>query len=85
MSATWLLLIHTLCPGDTSEVYSTVGVGTNIIEASWRALVDAIEYKLWKDDEMWARQGQYESAHVKRTPCEAGELGEPEAQQALSA
>jgi 2-isopropylmalate synthase len=26
-----------------------VGVSTNIIEASWQALVDAIEYKLHKD------------------------------------
>jgi 2-isopropylmalate synthase len=26
--------------------WSTVGASTNIIEASWRALVDAIEYGL---------------------------------------
>jgi len=29
--------------------WGTVGVSTNIIEASWQALVDAIEYKLHKD------------------------------------
>ena len=45
---------------DTSRTYSTVGVGTNIIEASWRALVDAVEFKLWKDDDRWAQQGQFE-------------------------
>jgi 2-isopropylmalate synthase len=28
------------------ETWSTVGASTNIIEASWRALVDAIEYGL---------------------------------------
>ncbi len=34
---------------DGSEVWSTVGVSGNIIEASWQALVDSIEYKLSKD------------------------------------
>lgn len=35
---------------DSNDVWSTVGVSENIIEASWLALVDAIEYKLIKDD-----------------------------------
>ena len=35
---------------DHSDVWSTIGVSENIIEASWLALVDAIEYKLFKDD-----------------------------------
>ncbi len=34
---------------DHHEVWGTVGVNENIIEASWLALVDSIEYKLWKD------------------------------------
>ena len=34
---------------DKNRVWSTVGVSTNIIEASWKALVDAYEYKLLKD------------------------------------
>lgn len=34
---------------DGSEVWSTIGVSENIIEASWQALVDSIEYKLSKD------------------------------------
>lgn len=34
---------------DGTEVWSTIGVSTDIIEASWRALVDSIEYKLNKD------------------------------------
>ena len=34
---------------DRNSVWSTVGVSENIIEASWLALTDAIEYKLWKD------------------------------------
>lgn len=37
---------------DGADVWSTVGVSENIIEASWLALVDAIEYKLFKDAEM---------------------------------
>jgi 2-isopropylmalate synthase len=35
---------------DKSRVWGTVGVSENIIEASWIALVDAIEYKLWRDE-----------------------------------
>ena len=34
---------------DRNSVWGTVGVSENIIEASWIALVDAIEYKLYKD------------------------------------
>lgn len=35
---------------DESGTWSTVGVSENIIEASWLALVDAVEYKLYKDE-----------------------------------
>ena len=35
---------------DKTDVWGTVGVSENIIEASWIALVDAIEYKLYKDE-----------------------------------
>jgi 2-isopropylmalate synthase len=35
---------------DHQDVWGTIGVSENIIEASWLALVDAIEYKLYKDD-----------------------------------
>ena len=34
---------------DKNDVWSTVGVSENIIEASWIALVDAFEYKIHKD------------------------------------
>ncbi len=34
--------------GDKHETWGTIGVSENIIEASWRALVDAVEYKLHK-------------------------------------
>ncbi len=35
--------------GDGRSEWGTVGVSSNIVEASWRALVDAVEYKLLKD------------------------------------
>ncbi|MEI8314637.1 MAG: citramalate synthase [Verrucomicrobiota bacterium] len=35
---------------DGTDTWGTVGVDDNIIEASWEALVDAVEYKLFKDE-----------------------------------
>jgi 2-isopropylmalate synthase len=32
--------------GDGRSKWGTVGVSENVIEASWQALVDSIEYKL---------------------------------------
>jgi 2-isopropylmalate synthase len=37
--------------GDEESKWGTVGVSENIIEASWQALVDSIEYKLLKEKE----------------------------------
>tara|TARA_R110002049_G_scaffold72490_3_gene187289 strand:- start:65629 stop:67302 length:1674 start_codon:yes stop_codon:yes gene_type:complete len=37
--------------GDKQETWGTIGVSENIIEASWRALVDAVEYKLHKEEQ----------------------------------
>jgi 2-isopropylmalate synthase len=34
---------------DSKDAWTTTGVSTNLIEASWLALVDAIEYKLFKE------------------------------------
>jgi len=36
--------------GDGDETWGTVGVSDNIIDASWQALVDSIEYKLRRDE-----------------------------------
>ena len=47
---------------DEHDVWGTVGVSENIIEASWMALVDAFEYKLCKD-EMQTRVSDRQSAH----------------------
>ena len=35
--------------GDGHERWGTVGVSHNVIEASWQALVDSIDYKLYRD------------------------------------
>ena len=37
---------------DEKDSWGTVGVSENIIEASWQALVDSIEYKLLKDSKI---------------------------------
>ncbi len=36
--------------GDGESTWSTVGVSDNIVEASWKALVDSIDYKILKDE-----------------------------------
>ena len=36
---------------DGRERWGTVGVSENIIEASWEALVDSVEYKLFLDEQ----------------------------------
>ena len=35
---------------DGRDIWGTVGVSDNLIEASWEALVDSVEYKLLKDE-----------------------------------
>jgi 2-isopropylmalate synthase len=38
--------------GDQKAKWITMGVSFNIIEASWKALVDSVHYKLFKDDQL---------------------------------
>ena len=35
--------------GDKKDRWGTVGVSHNVIDASWQAVVDSIDYKLYKD------------------------------------
>lgn len=51
-AATTRVLIES---SDGSSRWGTVGVSENIIEASWRALVDSIDYKLLKEEEKGRR------------------------------
>ena len=55
---------------DADDVWSTVGVSENIIEASWLALLDSVEYKLYKDED--AVGHGVEIAQAAGTP--AGEI-----------
>ncbi|QGJ69451.1 Citramalate synthase [Planctomycetales bacterium 10988] len=41
--------------GDQDGDWGTIGVHENIIEASWQALVDSFEYKLYKDEDQKLR------------------------------
>lgn len=41
---------------DGEETWGTVGVSGNIIEASWEALVDSVEYKLFREEERKSRR-----------------------------
>ena len=43
---------------DAKDSWSTVGVHENIIEASWHALADSVEYKLLKDKKPHSRKTQ---------------------------
>lgn len=51
---------------DEHDVWGTIGVSENIIEASWLALVDAFEYKLSKD------QWREAAAEAALSPVAAG-------------
>ncbi|MDQ4121279.1 MAG: citramalate synthase [Acidobacteriota bacterium] len=46
-----LVRVH-ITSSDNRMQWKTVGVSTNIVEASWRALVDSVEYKLLRDGVM---------------------------------
>ncbi len=43
---------------DSREIWSTIGVSENIIEASWQALVDSVQYKLLKESDQSQNRGQ---------------------------
>ena len=47
---------------DNGQVWGTVGISENIIEASWIALVDSFEYKLYKDEGNKATAGKNDKA-----------------------
>ncbi len=54
---------------DAHDSWGTIGVSENIIEASWQALVDSIEYKLLKDQRSaGARTGERPAPAPSRTP-----------------
>jgi 2-isopropylmalate synthase len=48
---------------DQGDVWGTVGVSENIIEASWLALVDSFEYKLFRDEAVTTVREEQSVAH----------------------
>jgi 2-isopropylmalate synthase len=49
LSGTASLVRVLISSGDERGAWGTVGVSANIVEASWRALVDSVEFKLTRD------------------------------------
>ena len=47
--------------GDDHDRWGTVGVSHNVIEASWQALADSMDYKLYKAGRHKGRRGRSES------------------------
>ena len=43
---------------DETGTWGTVGVSENVVEASWIALTDSFEYKLFKDERQQASQNE---------------------------
>ncbi len=56
---------------DAEDVWGTVGVSENIIEASWIALADSFEYKLCKEEEKARRQAAGASGQAPEVPAVA--------------
>jgi 2-isopropylmalate synthase len=54
-AATTRVLIES---GDGQDTWRTIGVSGNIIEASWQALVDSVEYKLFREEEKARRKNR---------------------------
>ncbi len=52
--------------GDEHSKWGTVGVSPNVIEASWQALVDSIEYKLYKDKKRAGESAPVEAPATSR-------------------
>ena len=58
LSGTASLVRVLIFSGDERAQWGTVGVSANIVEASWRALVDSVEYKLTRDGVLPIRDEQ---------------------------
>ncbi|GIW39717.1 MAG: (R)-citramalate synthase [Candidatus Binatia bacterium] len=54
--------------GDGTSRWGTVGVSHNVIEASWKALVDSIDYKLYKDERQRRRVSKGRSRRASAEP-----------------
>ena len=62
---------------DSQQLWGTVGVSENIIEASWMALVDAVEYKLHRDELNAAAPQRLDAADDPPQTADAEAAGSP--------
>jgi 2-isopropylmalate synthase len=69
---------------DHERHWGTVGVSENIIDASWQALVDSIEYKLLTEEERAARQTASPSGRTRRRKKAAARPRKPKAKRKRS-
>ena len=53
--------------GDASSKWGTVGVSPNVIDASWQALVDSIDYKLYKDEKEKSKAAPVDTQPSRKT------------------
>ena len=67
LSGTASLVRVLITSTDGQKQWGTVGVSANIVEASWRALVDSVEYKLMKE-------GTKPKTEVRSRQARAGDL-----------
>jgi hypothetical protein len=65
-----------ICSGDAGARWGTVGVSANIVEASWRALVDSVEYKLARDGVAPIFGGQDIDSAASANESQSESLGE---------
>ncbi|MEO8602300.1 MAG: citramalate synthase [bacterium] len=63
--------------GDGVDRWGTVGVSLNVVEASWQALVDSFEYKLYKDAKPGARRRAPATKGLARAARKPRERGRP--------
>jgi 2-isopropylmalate synthase len=61
---------------DPREIWSTIGVSENIIEASWQALVDSVQYKLSKELNGKEEKRRNHPSKEETTTADSPELGE---------
>jgi len=54
--------------GDAEARWGTVGVSLNVVEASWQALVDSFEYKLYKDAKRGSARKRPRRTRAPRAP-----------------
>ena len=61
---------------DAQEIWSTIGVSENIIEASWQALVDSVQYKLSRELNGKTEKPSNQPSKEEKTTADSPELGE---------